>query len=333
MATKQRELFEKLSANLGFKKEQFPQTIISGLTIHVTSQKWDLQLVNDHIFSFSDFQKLFTNLQKHHPQGAQIILSINVDQPLISNELVQQYWPFVIAHSGLTNTVQQHLQKLTPPKISSDQQLEFEVPNEVVRNYYTDHLIDPLQRTYRKCGFPKLPFSIKVDKAQEAKRLQDHAKRKADQNTKLVNQALDSIHQQKVEQKKAKIRQMVYIGKSVPDSDHPQAIADLTQEAASVVVVGKIINKDLQTLYTGHQVLRLTLQDPSGSVLVKEFIRDSHGKRILGSMKIGLWLKIQGALRLDNLTQELAINAYSINPLPQDQIDNLNHDEDAKASE
>ncbi|OAU90556.1 hypothetical protein PZ07_13050, partial [Lacticaseibacillus rhamnosus] len=124
MALSQHEMFEKLMDQLDLPADvrhdpSLADGSVQAVTIHEQSQRYDFTLAFPTILPFQIFNTIATQLPIAFKQIAATRLTIAVAQPTITDELLAQYWPYVVQNSEIgTGIVRELCEKQVPTLVN-----------------------------------------------------------------------------------------------------------------------------------------------------------------------------------------------------------------------
>ncbi len=96
-------------------------------------------------------------------------------------------------------------------------------------------------------------------------------------------------------------------------TEAPVEIQQVVEEEKSVVVQGRIINREVRRLKSGRNLISFDITDFTDSITVKLFADAKDGDRISMALQKGIWVKVRGPVRQDKFSQELTVMATDVN--------------------
>ena len=115
------------------------------------------------------------------------------------------------------------------------------------------------------------------------------------------------------EREEVKARDKTLMGRPIRPNASITPMKELTLESGSVTVEGEIFADDSRTLAKrGAAVLSFKMTDYSGSVLVSKYLPGDADQSILGEVKPGLWVKVQGRIDFDRFANSMVLQPMSI---------------------
>ncbi len=115
------------------------------------------------------------------------------------------------------------------------------------------------------------------------------------------------------ERKEVKAREKTLMGRPIRPNASITPMKELTLESGGVTVEGEIFADDSRTLAKrGAAVLSFKMTDYSGSVLVSKYLPGDADQSILGEIKPGLWVKVQGRIDFDRFANSMVLQPTAI---------------------
>ena len=329
MALSQHEMFEKLMDQLDLPADvrhdpSLADGSVQAVTIHEQSQRYDFTLAFPTILPFQIFNTIATQLPIAFKQIAATRLTIAVAQPTITDELLAQYWPYVVQNSEIgTGIVRELCEKQVPTLVNNRAVITAE--NEQIRQYLINQGLGKLEATYQQVGFSGLRMQAQVDEEQAAQSLAAFEAQKAAQTAKMAQAAAEVVKRQAAKQKQEPTNGPVQMGRQLKMSDPPQQMVTITQEERSVTVEGYVFDVEVRELRSKRQLLIFKITDYSSSFIAKKFSNGADDEAMFARIKKGQWLRVRGSVQEDNYSRELTINAQDIqtvsHPDPTDDVE------------
>ena len=240
MALSQHEMFEKLLDQLDLAADvrQDPSLTsgtVQNVTIHEQSRRYDFTLGFDAILPFQIFNAIATKLPLVFQQIAATDLSVVVTQPTITDELLAQYWQYVVTHAEIGTGIVRELCEKQVPTLENDRAV-IKTENEQIRQYLIQQGLGKLEETYRQVGFSGLRMQAEVDEEQAAQSMAAFQAQRAEETAKMAKAAAEVVKQQAAKQKQVQTDGPVQMGRQMKMTDAPQQMVTITQEERSVTV-------------------------------------------------------------------------------------------------
>ena len=116
----------------------------------------------------------------------------------------------------------------------------------------------------------------------------------------------------------------VIYGREVGEDAIP--ISDVVGEIGEVVVRGKIISNSSRNIKNDKTIVKFSMTDFTDSIFCKLFVPTSMADELLGSLKVGNWIKVKGAAIFDSFDKEVSISSLQgimkIPPIVKKRVDN-----------
>ncbi|MFQ7368836.1 MAG: PolC-type DNA polymerase III N-terminal domain-containing protein, partial [Lacticaseibacillus paracasei] len=316
MALSQHEMFEKLLDQLDLAADvrQDPSLTsgtVQNVTIHEQSRRYDFTLGFDAILPFQTFNAIATKLPLVFQQIAATDLSVVVTQPTITDELLAQYWQYVVTHAEIGTGIVRELCEKQVPTLENDRAV-IKTENEQIRQYLIQQGLGKLEETYRQVGFSGLRMQAEVDEEQAAQSMAAFQAQRAEETAKMAKAAAEVVKQQAAKQKQVQTDGPVQMGRQMKMTDAPQQMVTITQEERSVTVEGYVFDVEVRELRSKRQLLIFKVTDYSSSFIAKKFSNGPEDEAMFARIQKGQWLRVRGSVQEDNYSRELTINAQDI---------------------
>lgn len=319
MSLDQNALFEKLLEQLQWEEAKsspfFQDAKIERLEVHEQSLRWQFDVSVPRILPFEVFNDFNARLQSSFQEIAKVSLNITPANDHFNEQLLRQYWQWIVVNSGVTSPLIQELCEDRAPSIV-DSRVEFMAENEIVKNFMTNTALGPIEEMYQKAGFPNFTIHTIVDETSSQKNIEALKKKNEVQNAELVKKANAAIKEnaKKRANHPGATSGSAIIGKKISGDAPIMKMEDIIEEERSAVVSGYVFNKEVRFLRSGRQLLMLKITDYTSSIQVKKF--SNRGEEALfDEINEGDWVKVRGSIQEDNYSHELTLNAYDINPV------------------
>ena len=322
MALDHHELFIKLLEQLDLKdeidKDYFKNAEIEKLEVHEQSKVWHFYFKFDQILPFTAFLTLQNQLHIQFQPIAKVEYSITAASSELSNQLLGDYWEWIVNNSGISSSMTQELCNHQVPSLQ-DSRVILLAENEIVKNFLTGQALGPIESKYVEVGFPKFSIHTMVDETASQAKIQEFKQQKEKKDSELAKKAAIAIEQ--ANQKRSKSNGasshtgLGQIGRKIKDSEEITQLIDIQDEERSVVIQGYIFAKEVRVLRSGRQLLTLKITDYSSSIVAKKFSRDESDEALFADFDEGDWVKARGSVQEDNFMRELTLNAFDINQI------------------
>lgn len=317
MSLDRNELFEKLLEQLQWQQAgqmpYFQDAKIDRLEVHQQSNRWQFDITTPRILPFEVFTDFNARLKSAFNEIAQVSLKITAANHNFTEQLLRQYWQWVVVNSGVTSPLVKELCEDRAPSIV-DSRIEFVAENDIVKDFMTDTALGPIEEMYQQAGFPAFTIHTIVDESSSQQNIQALKQKNEAANAELVKKANEAIKKTSVEKSKHNGTAKGLIGRKIKDDLPVTQMADITEEERSIVVSGYVFNKEIRELRSGRQLLMLKMTDYTSSIQVKKFSNKGE-EALFAGVNEGDWVKVRGNVQEDNYSHELTLNAYDINPV------------------
>ncbi|AQW22376.1 DNA polymerase III subunit alpha [Lentilactobacillus curieae] len=310
-------MFQKLLEQLKWFEMKddpvFENARLDKLEVHEKSRKWQFDISTNTILPFDVFDQLNDRLQASFNEIANVSFIIKPTQSHFDENLLKDYWEWIVTNSGVTSPLLKELCDNHLPYMNGDR-VEFSAENEIVKNFMTNTALGPIEDLYRRAGFPNFSIHTIVDETASQKNIEAMRKRNEANGAELVKKANAAMKLNEAKQKKqSSNNSSSSIGKKIKPDIPITKMVDIQDEERSVVVEGYVFSKEVRALRSGRELLMLKVTDYTSSISIKKF----SGKNEQGAfdnVDEGAWIKVRGSVQEDNYSHELTFMANDINP-------------------
>jgi len=106
------------------------------------------------------------------------------------------------------------------------------------------------------------------------------------------------------------------LGRSANIKEQIVKINDLTVDYGKVALQGKVIRTDSRELKNGKTLVMFDMYDGTSTITCKAFVEPEKVQKVMGRIKKGIRVKIQGNAAYDNFAKELGVIANVVIELP-----------------
>ena len=322
MALDKHALFEKLCTQAEWNATEDPTGALTTATVnqvivHEHSKRWEIVLGVQRVIPFKVFLRFHQQVNAAFQGIADVTLRIEPGDPAVTEQEVQDYWPFVVAHSAtneqVVNQVCGHAPKLTGKTLS------LQVAGDNQAALLSAATLQGLAAGYQQVGFPK--YTIKpVVVAGEQPNHTKYQEKRAQSDAELTKKAMAAIQQQSQQRAAKKKKKVVpkaegpvLLGRKIKDDIPVTQMVAITEEERSVVVQGYVFNAEVRDLRSGRKIITLEVTDYSSSFVIKKFSNSEEDEAQFANLTAGKWIKVRGSVQEDSYLRDLVIMARDIN--------------------
>ncbi len=292
---------------------------VDTVVVHEKSQRWEFHLFFEQILPAAVFVAFKQHLAQAFQDIAHVSVVVNVDNAQISDELLRDYWQYIIT--------QQHLSANLMPKNApyiEDKRIVLTADNSVMADFLNKNVLQAIEHGYESVGFPAFKINVVVDEAasqaqieefqaQQAQMAAQEAENMQAQVTQKATQPQTPAQQQhKATSAASAVAGAIAFGRKLDPQTPAQQMATINEEERSVVIAGYIFAKEVRQLRSGRKLLTLKVTDYTSSFAVKKFSRGDKDDEAFDALKKGMWVKIRGSVQEDNFMRDLVVNASDL---------------------
>ncbi|AKP66665.1 PolC-type DNA polymerase III [Companilactobacillus ginsenosidimutans] len=287
----------------------FDNAKLKKVEVHKQSKRWTFFFEFNSILPFNDFQIFNEALNNGFKDIANVDFEISVPNATLDENLVHEYWKYVLSHAELNSPVVSKLMTENPPHFENGQ-VFLTVSNGFLVDFMNGEIISGIQNEYSNLGFPSFKIRCNVDEAKSQEKIEE---------LKTANAEKEKVFQTKakeVSEKKAKkpaSANVKRVGKKIPDDAPIAQMVDIVEEDRNKVVEGYIFDLDVRKLKSGRSLLILKVTDYTSSFSIKKFSNGEDDELFFEGLDKGAWIRVRGNVQEDNFSRELVIMANDIN--------------------
>ncbi|WP_042356236.1 PolC-type DNA polymerase III [Bacillus rubiinfantis] len=314
------ERFQLLLQQLQFVEDAvvvyFHNAQIERLLVEKKTKKWHFKFILENILPFHVFFQFATRLEKTFANIAIISFDINVVHPVVTTQLLSDYWKYCIQQiDGISPPLLKLLHEQIPQM--NGHKLTILVHNEAEGMALKSKYGAVIAQIFQSVGFPLLTIETEIKPEEKNEEYQQflRAKEKEDQERALMAM----VEMQKKEAESAENPQVaegpLSIGLSIKDDLEIQSMIDIIDEERRVVIQGYIFDADIRELRSGRSLLTFKITDYTSSLMVKMFSRDKEDATQFQRIKKGMWVKVRGSIQNDTFVRDLVMIANDIHEI------------------
>lgn len=321
-ATNSKERFQLLLQQLKLTDDMymthFQGAQIDKVVIEKAARKWSFAFTFEHILPFQVYRTFTMALERSFAHIASVAMEMQVQQPILNDTLVLDYWHACVAQiEGMSPPLIKLLNEQSPKVLGN--KLTILVGNDTealtIKRKYTTILSD----AYSAFGFPPLVFETEVQTEGVTKQYEQFLEAKKKEDLERGFQALIEMEKQEAEKDAAssigEISGPLTIGLTIKDDSEYRKLIDIVDEERRVVVEGYIFAVETRELRSGRTLLTFKITDYTSSIMVKMFSRDKEDAELFGYVKKGMWVKVRGSIQNDTFVRDLVMIGNDINEM------------------
>lgn len=271
---------------------------------------------------FQLYQLVRTRMAEKFASIAQVTLTIEAQQPEITEQLVLDYWYHAIEQIGDMSPLLRENLMTQVPKWNGQKLIVTSMPEVELLSLkakYTDKIAD----SYKAFGFPNIPLDFQlVEQSEELIAAQEaYFVQKQEEEEILAKQALADF--QLREKEKAANPGAVLgdrpfqLGAFIKNAE-PVEICTVLEEERSIVMEGFVFAADIKELRSGRSLLEIKITDYTDSMLVKMFSNNDEDVEMMKMLGKGMWVRVRGSVQMDNFARDLVVMAKDINEIKKE---------------
>ncbi|WP_423189475.1 PolC-type DNA polymerase III [Alkalibacterium sp. f15] len=320
MSLSKSELFQTLLKQIGFspsleEAEWLEDGEVESVTVYKKQKKWHITLKLTNVLPFSLFLSLKNALKSSFDVLSEIELSVQTENPVVTEEKVKNYWNYACHLSGVDSPICNRTLAESYPTIEGDQWV-FKIDQELAKEKYENDFLPKISQSYHQLGFPA-QFKIMplVDTHAHEKSLEEFKLQKEEDDEILAQEytRIAEIAEKKKEDKKdLKTDGPVKLGRPIPANEESKQMILIEEEERRVTLEGYVFDSEVRELRSGRKLLIFKITDYSSSFSCKRFSNNEQDEAMFERVKPGTWLKVRGSIQEDTFMRDLVVNVQDI---------------------
>jgi DNA polymerase-3 subunit alpha (Gram-positive type) len=293
---------------------------LNRLTVHKKKRIWNFSLKLKNILPFQVYQLFSSRLKEEFQHIAQTEISIQTENPQVTDNLISDYWMTVVERIDASPPVKKRLSCQLPTWTGSKMVLSCisEMEQLTLKSKYREIISE----TYACFGFPAIPVDFKLVEASEEEKLEQEKlmEQRRLEEEELARQAIIDFQNREKEKKESSSSNghaeegPVQIGSIIHDTEIMD-IKSIVEEERRIVIEGHIFAVEVKELKSGRSLLEIKMTDYTDSILVKMFSRNNDDAEKMARLKKGMWVRVRGSVQNDTFVRELVVIANDINEI------------------
>ncbi|HEY4400089.1 MAG TPA: PolC-type DNA polymerase III [Lactobacillaceae bacterium] len=301
---------EQLLAQIQLPEElhsHFENGELTSVDVFVQRKQWHFSLKLAQILPVDVLVLLQRQMRANFENIAHTTLAITVEQAVLADNLIENYWPFIVQQLQLPSGAAQQLVTNTDLQVAGTT-LTLATGSQQLFDYVQMNLAADLRATYAQYGFPALDFVPKLDQ-NLAQQIAQTAEMHRANGHQMIKEAAKKAEEEKP---KANGEVVLQLGRKISPDAELTRLEDIVGEESSVIVEGYIFDSEIRELKSGRKLLTLKLTDYSSSISAKKFSRDEGDDAVFDNLGKGLWVRLRGNVQEDTYQRELVFNIYDL---------------------
>lgn len=304
-------LVQQLQLPTDWVQPYFQSGRIDKLEIRKQTKEWIFSCTLPRLLPKDVYHQFYSQLKHSFAHLAQVDLYLRYDQTPGVDELVADYWNYLLAL--LEPKVNSIAQTVRNAQKSVDGSLiTVTLPTEMAMEMAKRKKVDAeLAELFAKVADIKPRFHFQVEENNEA--MKAFLEQRAEEERALVEVVVSAVQAEKESQQEQEAVTTIMVGYEIKDDAIP--IHEIQEEERRIVIQGTVFNKELRELKSGRHLLTFHLTDYTDSLTVKIFSRDKEDAKVLEAISDGMWLKVRGSVQHDQFARELVMTANDLNQI------------------
>ncbi|OIK22216.1 PolC-type DNA polymerase III [Bacillus amyloliquefaciens] len=286
---------------------------IDKLTIHKAEKAWHFQFRFKALLPYQIYDSFMMRLTQSFAHIARVTSSIQVIDPSVSEELVQDYWTRCIEELEGTSPPMVALLNQQKPKLKGNKLIvktKTDTEASALKNKYSALI----QHSYRQFGFPELQLDTEIFVSDQE--VQKFREQKLAEDQERAMQALIEMEKKEKEgdEDQAPSGPLV-IGYQIKENEEIRTLDSIMDEERRITVQGYVFDAETRELKSGRTLCIFKITDYTNSILVKMFAREKEDAALMKTLKKGMWVKARGSIQNDTFVRDLVMIANDVNEI------------------
>ena len=197
MPLSKHEMFSKLLQQLQLPADLvnypgFQTATIEQVDVHTKSRHYHFTIGVPKILPVAVFTPFEQHLQAAFKDIARVSLSVTAEMPAFDQALLAGYWPYVVAHAGISSSLVYELCMKQEPRLE-DGRVSLTAENQPVKDFLVNQGLGKLEETYRQVGFQTLHLNADVDEEQASAQREAFKAQQAQQTAEMAKRAAEVV--------------------------------------------------------------------------------------------------------------------------------------------
>lgn len=300
----------------------FEAAELSRMTVHKKDRVWCFSIVLDNILPFQLHQLFYSRIVEKFSAIARVVLAVETKQPVVTKELVEDYWLIVIEQMDVISPPMRNRLVSQLPEWNG-QKIILSCIEELEQMTMKSKYAEKISQGYQQFGFPFLPVEFQLNEAPQEilEARQAMIEQKQLEDAALSQQAMLDFQTREKEKKDnpsaVQADRPFQLGLQIKDTEMME-IKSIQEEERRVVVEGYVFDSEIKELRSGRSLLQFKITDYTDSIIVKMFSRDTEDAELMASLKKGMWVKVRGSVQTDTFIRDLIIMAQDVNEIKKE---------------
>ncbi|WP_102346908.1 PolC-type DNA polymerase III [Bacillus sp. Marseille-P3661] len=311
-------LLEQIALPENLQQTYFQDALIQKVTIEKATKSWHFMFGLETFLPFDAFLVFKSHLVDAFQQIANVSFSITTKTSVVSEQNLQEYWPYFTQQLEGVSPSLLSLLKEQVPRLEGNK-LIIQVRNEpegiAIKKKYAPTFVG----IFQSYGFPMLTLETEIVQSEEEFKQFVEQKEQEDR-TKMMAALVAQEEKQTTTNDAPVLEGPLTIGYTI--KDEPVPISTIHDEERRITIQGYVFSSEVRELRSGRSILTFKITDYTDSLMIKIFSRDKDDVALLQAVKKGMWVKVRGGIQNDTFVRDLVMMAQDINEIkPQERID------------
>ena len=293
----------------------FENALLERVSIHRKSRVWQFNLKLENPLPVDVYTIFSQRIRDAFSAIATIKLQFACENPVVNEQLVMDYWPFVIEElRDMSPPVRERLTSQKPIVTGSKVALICmnDMELQTLRTKYAPLIAD----VFISFGFsrPVIDFTLTEEDTGAEEAHQAFLIERQAEEEEMARKALADL--QKREQNRKENGDVptgpFQLGTPIKNDEPLMEIRNIQDEERRVAIEGYVFDAEVRELRSGRSLLTIKITDYTDSIIVKMFSRNEEDGQLMTTLKKGAWVRARGGVQNDTFVRDLIMMAQDI---------------------
>ena len=293
----------------------FENALLQRVSIHRKSRVWQFNIKLDRPLPIDVFTIFSQRINTAFSAIATIRLQISSEHAIADEQLIINYWPFVIDMlQDMSPPIRGRLSSQKPVMVGEKMMLICmnDMELQTMKSKYAALISD----VYTSFGFsiPLIDFELTEDNNAAEEAQQAFLAERNAEEMEMARKALADLAER--EQNRTEDIEIptgpFLLGKPIKNDEPLLEISSIQDEERRVAIEGYIFDAEVRELRSGRSLLTIKITDYTDSIIVKMFSRNEEDGKYMSTLKKGMWVRARGGIQNDTFVRDLTMMAQDI---------------------
>jgi len=293
----------------------FENALLQRVSIHRKSKVWQFNIKMEKPLPVDVFTIFSQRINEAFSAIATIRLQIDCSETVNDEQLIVQYWPFVLEElRDMSPPIRERLTNQVP--IATGEKMTLICMNDMELQTMKGKYASLISEVFISFGFSRPIIDFKLteedngaEEAQKAFLLQ----RQAEEQGMAKKALVDMQNREKSRKDSGDMPSGPFqLGTPIKSNEPIMEIREIQDEERRVAIEGFIFDAEVRELRSGRSIMTIKITDYTDSIIVKMFSRNEEDGKYMETLKKGTWVRARGGIQNDTFVRDLIMMAQDI---------------------